>query len=206
MNIIVIPDRTSVSRSFNVKREHIIVGVVIAILVLPALIGGGAYWLAASLDRTVNPFVDPGYRQAMEQAVKDQRDGMQATREFMENHLDALGMRLGALQAQVSRINAVEQRLASAAGVDLEDFNFAAEPPVGGPADPSDGVNINQGDILDAIEEIERQLQQRELEFEAIGFFAIGPDQDGSPVAFGLAGRWRLDLVNLRHKDQPGFR
>jgi murein DD-endopeptidase MepM/ murein hydrolase activator NlpD len=200
VNIIVIPDRTSVSRSFNVKREHIIVGVVMAILVLPAVIGGGTYWLAASLDRTVNPFVDPGYRQAMEQAVEDQRAGMHATREFMENHLDALGMRLGALQAQVSRINAVEQRLASAAGVDLEDFNFAAEPPVGGPADPADSVDINQGDILDAIEEIERQLQQRELEFEAIGFLLSDQIRTGRqlPSGWPVDGGWISSIYGTR--------
>ena len=125
MNIILVPDSTRVSRSYKIRRQHIIVALVFAILLVPALIGGGTYWVSARIDRAINPFVDPAYRQAMERAVVEQRTEMQSTREFMENHLDALGIRLGGIQAQVSRIYAVEQRLASAAGVDLEDFNFS---------------------------------------------------------------------------------
>ena len=192
MNIILVPNSARASRSFNVRREHIILAVVLAILVVPVVVGGGTYWVSARLDRAVNPFVDPDYRQAIEQAVEDQRAGMHATREYMENHLDALGMRLGGLQAQVSRINAVEQRLANEAGVDLEDFNFSGEPPVGSPELPSRGVAVNQRDILDAIEEIERQLQQREIEFEALGFLLSDRLRAGRqlPSGWPVDGGW----------------
>jgi murein DD-endopeptidase MepM/ murein hydrolase activator NlpD len=192
VNIIVIPSRTGVSRSFTVRREHIIPAVVTAILILPAMIGAGTYWLGASLDRAVNPFVDPEYRHAMERAVDEQREGVVATRAYMENHLDALGIRLGGLQAQVSRITAVEQRLASAAGIDLEDFNFSSEPGVGGPSSPGEGTDISQRDILAAIDEIERQLRQRELEFEALGFLLSDQLRAGRqlPSGWPVEGGW----------------
>jgi murein DD-endopeptidase MepM/ murein hydrolase activator NlpD len=50
--------------------------------------------------------------------------------------LDAVAVRVGALQAEIMRINALGQRLVEMAGLDAEEFDFENPAPAGGPEGP----------------------------------------------------------------------
>ncbi len=50
----------------------------------------------------------------------------------LDERLEALALRLGTLQAEVMRLDAVGERLARRGGLDLDEFNFNAEPARGG--------------------------------------------------------------------------
>ena len=94
---------------------------------------------------------------------------MLKTRNYVRQHMDVLGRRVGSLQAQVSRINAVELRIAETAGISLEDFEFEQDPPVGG-AVSTETVDSEQVDIENAIVAIEKELALRESEIAAVDF------------------------------------
>ena len=116
---------------------------------------------------------------------------MSQTKEYVRQHLDVLGRRVGSLQAQVSRISAVEMRIAEAAGVDLDDFQFEQDPPVGG-ANPSEAVDSEQIDIENAIDAIETELARRESEIAAMDFLLSrrSLQSQQTPAGWPVRGGW----------------
>jgi murein DD-endopeptidase MepM/ murein hydrolase activator NlpD len=69
-----------------------------------------------------------------------------------QTHLNALARRMGQLQAEVLRLNALGQRLTRMAGIDPREFNFNAEPAMGGPERGIGGsVSIDVGTTLDRL-------------------------------------------------------
>lgn len=158
---------------------------------LPVLLGLLSYWIVASIDRSLNPFVDPEYRVAVESRVRDQEQQMNQTKEYVRQHMDVLGRRIGSLQAQVSRISAVEMRIAETSGIDLNDFQFDSEPPIGG-ANPSEVVDSEQIDIENAIDAIEKELSRRESEIAAMDFLLSrrSLESQQTPAGWPVKGGW----------------
>ncbi|HYM47666.1 MAG TPA: M23 family metallopeptidase, partial [Burkholderiaceae bacterium] len=58
---------------------------------------------------------------------------LRKTREESARHLNALALKMGSLQAQVLRLNALGSRLTRMAGLDGKEFSFDTLPGVGGP-------------------------------------------------------------------------
>jgi murein DD-endopeptidase MepM/ murein hydrolase activator NlpD len=169
LKIIFVKDSTAKNGALCFSGPKLILGGAFALIGLPIVLGLVSYWTVSSIDRSLNPFVDPEYRIAVEGRVNDQQMEIEKTRDYVRQHMDVLGRRIGSLQAQVSRINAVEMRLASATGIDLEDFQFDQDPPIGGP-DAESEVDSEQVDIENAIVAIENELALRESEVAAVDF------------------------------------
>lgn len=180
------------------------VGGITLVAVLPLLIGLSSYWLMSMIDRSLNPFVDPEYRIAVETRVNEQQEQMQKTREYVRQHMDALGRRVGSLQVQVSRIKAVEQRIAQVSGIDLADFEFDQEPPVGG-ANAAE-VDSEQIDIENAIDEIEHELSLRESEIAAVDFLLSRNtlESQQTPAGWPVEGGWVSSSFGSRMHPMTG--
>ena len=190
MKILVLRERTS--HGGLCLSGHKLIAVGVAVLVaLPIALGLTSYWVVASVDRALNPFTDPEYRIAVESRVNEQEEQIRKTREYVRKHLDVLGSRVGGLQAQVSRIEAVEQRISNAAGIDLADFQFDETPPIGGVsgADTSDSQQI---DLENAIDAIESQLSLRESQIAAMDFLLSKRDLKSkqTPAGWPVNGGW----------------
>ncbi len=173
-----------------VSGRKLLLGGAALFVALPIVLALSTYWVVASIDRAVNPFVDPEYRVAVETRVTEQEREMQKTRDYVRQHLDVLGSRIGSLQAQVSRINAVELRIAEVAGIDLNDFQFEEEPGVGG-ASVGDAVS-EQVDIENAILAIEKELSLRESEISAVDFLLSrnSLESQQTPAGWPVKGGW----------------
>ncbi len=168
MKIILVKDNTARNSAVCFAGHRLLLGGFAVLVALPILLGLTTYWVVSSIDRAVNPFVDPAYRIAVETRVADQEQEMRKTRDYVRKHLDVLGSKIGSLQAHVSRINAVERRIAEKSGINLEDFQFEQEPAVGG---ATLGKQVSeQIDIENAIMSIEKELSQRESEIAAVDF------------------------------------
>lgn len=83
--------------------------------------------LAKSLETEVDSSTD---RYA--ELVHQHRQNVAALKQASEDSLTALTARLGRLQAEVTRLNAVAGQVAEAAGLDPEEFQFDAPAAVGG--------------------------------------------------------------------------
>ncbi|MFT5135310.1 MAG: murein DD-endopeptidase MepM/ murein hydrolase activator NlpD [Arenicella sp.] len=167
MKVILVKDRAAKNGTLCFSGKRLLINGLLIFVALPIGLGLTSYWVVSSIDRSMNPFVDPEYRIAVEGRVNEQQNEILKTRDYVRQHMDVLGRRIGSLQAQVSRINAVEMRLADVSGIDLADFQFDQDPPIGGTEKDLDSEQI---DIENAIVAIGEELALRESELSAVDF------------------------------------
>jgi murein DD-endopeptidase MepM/ murein hydrolase activator NlpD len=80
-------------------------------------------------------------------------------RDNPQEHLNALAMQLGQIQARVVRLDALSERLAKLAGIKDKDFNLDKPAGQGGPMVHE--YNLSEKDIQEQIELLTRQLGER---------------------------------------------
>ena len=191
MKILLFKDNTTKNGVYCISGKRLLFIGLFALLVAPVSLGVSSYIVLAKLDRSLNPFIDQQYRVAVETRVEDQEREIVKTREYVRQHMDVLGRRIGSLQAQVSRINAVELRLADASGVNLSDYQFEQDPPIGGTSLVED-MDSEQIDIENAIVEIEQELSLRESELAAVDFLLSRSNLKSkqTPAGWPVKGGW----------------
>ncbi len=190
MKVILLKDNTGRNGALCLSGHKLLLSGVAVFVALPIVLGLASYWVVATIDRSLNPFVDPEYRIAVETRVNEQQQEMLKTRDYVRQHMDVLGSRIGSLQAQVSRINAVEMRIAESSGINLSDFQFEQDPPIGGAADKE--VDSEQIDIENAIVAIEKELSLRESEIAAVDFLLSrnSLESQQTPAGWPVKGGW----------------
>ncbi len=72
---------------------------------------------------------------SLERDIAKQKILINETRQSAESELDALAARLGRMQANVIRLNALGQRLVKVAKLDSKEFDFKNAPAYGGPSE-----------------------------------------------------------------------
>jgi septal ring factor EnvC (AmiA/AmiB activator) len=100
--------------------------------------------------------------------VQEQRAEVARVKASARDHLDALTLRVGQMQAQLLRLNALGERLVSQADIDDEEFNFDALPPVGGPQDVSGLASTELPDFLNMLDELTTGLDDREQKLSVL--------------------------------------
>lgn len=191
MKVILLKESTAKNGTMCFSGHKVLASGTLILVALPIALGLASYWIAANIDRSLNPFVDPEYRIAVESRVAEQEGEIHKTRDYVRKHMDALGRRIGSLQAQVSRINAIETRLAEVSGIDLEDYEFDQDPPIGG-GDTLADSDSEQIDIERAIVAIEQQLALRESEISAVDFLLSRKNLQSqqTPAGWPVAEGW----------------
>lgn len=101
----------------------------------------------------------------LENDISRQKTLIHEARLSAESELDALAARLGKMQANVIRLNALGQRLVKVAKLDSKEFNFKNAPSYGGPDEEEDVASI---DFENVIADLDRQLTSREAQLEVL--------------------------------------
>jgi murein DD-endopeptidase MepM/ murein hydrolase activator NlpD len=107
---------------------------------------------------------------ALENDISKQKRLIQEARLSAATELDALAARLGKMQANVIRLNALGQRLVKVAKLDAKEFNFKKAPSYGGPAESESVASIDFATInLDGvIANLNKQLASREEQLDVL--------------------------------------
>lgn len=84
---------------------------------------------------------------------------LQFMREDPQEHLNALAMQLGQIQARVVRLDALSERLAKLAGIKEKELNLGKPAGQGGPM--VHGRNLSEQDMQHQISELTQQLAER---------------------------------------------
>lgn len=129
MQIIVVPEGIRKGIPTCLTHRHLSLFVMVGLVLLPVIVGVLAYKLTNFYERQNGDPAVSAYRQELMQS----RTALRNTREEATRHLNALALKLGSLQAQVLRLNALGSRLTRMAGLDRREFNFDSLPGVGGP-------------------------------------------------------------------------
>lgn len=125
-------------------------------------------------------------------------------RQRTQAELDAMAQRLGQLQGEILRLNALGERLVEMARLDPEEFDFGRAPPMGGPAD-SDFTRTDAGDLIRDVDSLARLLGDRGRKLDLLGDLIMHRELDrtlsaGMPVRSG----WVSSLFGTRRDPVTG--
>ena len=102
---------------------------------------------------------------ALERDISKQKTLINEARQSAESELDALAARLGRMQADVIRLNALGQRLVKVAKLDAKEFNFKNAPSYGGPSEAEDVTSIEFDSL---VTHLDKQLASREEQLDVL--------------------------------------
>lgn len=145
--------------------------------------------------------------------VAEQRVELAQAKAQAEENTRALSQRVAQLQAHVTRLDAAGSRMTEIAGLDPEEFNFSAEPAVGGPEAASDPQHFDGDPVLGALEAFEQKLIERERQMHVLEDILMAGRQQrelkpsGLPVDNGYMSSvygWRADPFNGRRSLHTG--
>ena len=101
--------------------------------------------------------------------LDSQRNEIADTRQQTEDTLDALAIRIGQMNARVIRLDALGRRLTEMGDLEDGEFDFDAEPAIGGPEEePYAAGSAEVPELLAAMAELNSQLDDREVQLGAL--------------------------------------
>jgi murein DD-endopeptidase MepM/ murein hydrolase activator NlpD len=165
MNIIIVPDKGGSSRHASLSHRHILVMAFVGMILMPVLFGVITYRANTLLER-YNGSVDADLVLRQQKELRAQRTAIKEARVNAETHLNALAQRLGHLQAQIIRLNALGGRLTRMAGLDPREFDFSTQPAMGGPAEAS--TDFNGSMIMSSLKELDQQVSEKSEQLNAL--------------------------------------
>lgn len=163
MNIIIVSKKHGQTRTFS---SLVPVLVLLAGLSLFGGVGYLGYLWGESGDNTV---FDEDAVQTWQQSLAIQRLEVKNIRDFTDEQLQALTVRIGELQARLLRIDALGERLVKVAKLDEGEFDFSLPPAMGGPGVESiDEANYLPPNFVAIIDDLSSRIEDRELQLSVL--------------------------------------
>ena len=155
MQIILISDRLAKARSVTLSLHHL-VGTAFAALLILCAATAGLYWLTL---RYATEMRIPVLQQLVLSANEAETE---RNRSFVQQNLNAMAVKLGEMQAQLTRLDALGERLSSLAGFRPQEFRFSEAPGLGG-ASPTlmPPQNLSLADFSDKLSSLSRNVESR---------------------------------------------
>jgi murein DD-endopeptidase MepM/ murein hydrolase activator NlpD len=155
VQIIVIPDRLAKARTLNVSTRHLLASLFLALVLLVAGTAG-LYWLTFRFAADIKiPFVQ-------QLVLAAQQGEAERARQFVQQNLNAMAVKLGEMQAQLARLDALGDRLSALAGIRPQEFRFSETPGMGG-AQPTTmpAQNLTMTQFNEKVALLSRQMESR---------------------------------------------
>jgi len=135
MNVILVSNRLAKARNITLNGTHLLLGSVLFLMVFLAAVLAAQY----AIVRFQPGSISNELRSWLASAQNAEQIKQQA---YMRESLDTMAVRLGQMQAQLLRLDALGGRLAKLTGMKPQEFNFNQAPAQGGPYIP-----VNQQDV-----------------------------------------------------------
>ena len=103
-----------------------------------------------------------------QEQVREQQAQIEAARHTAQADLDALTLRIGQMQGEMLRLNALGERLVSVGALDSAEFDFDVMPPVGGPHEAGDGKPVAFNEFMSMLDELDQELADREQKLSVL--------------------------------------
>ncbi len=196
MHVILVPgNRSGGGQTASLNRRHLTAIFLVGILLLPAIMGSVAYRVSEMMDRQQGSPAVAAYREELWQS----RAALSQARAEAVRYLNALAQRLGSLQAQILRLNALGGRLTRMAGLDAREFNFDALPAMGGP-EKNAAVGVNSPDVVKNLEALARELDRSQARLVALESLLLDRKLNAAvtPSAWPVDGGWISSGFGIR--------
>jgi len=164
MKVIFVQGKHGLSRSISLGRLG---RTLLSMCLLGVPLGIGSY-IGYQLNDNNGIVLDHQTLVALQdKALAEQLDIAQ-TKAQAEQQLQALTLKMAALQARLVRLDALGERITSIAKLDKGEFDFAQLPALGGPAGDDSGTAYDSPDFIDAIEQLVGRIDDREQQLEIL--------------------------------------
>jgi len=132
--------------------------------------------------------------------LNEQKQELAQARNAAQNDLNALAVRLGQMQAQMLRVEALGQRLTVLAKLGKSEFDFNQAPAQGGPGGPVVGEPLSSLDFMQALNDMETQIDDRARQLEVIEQVLSSRklNSDVSPAGRPIANGWLSSYFGKR--------
>ena len=155
MQIILIPHRMARARTLNVSALHLAAVALLGLAMLCAATAG-LYWV------TIRNAADLRIPVLQKLVVAAQEAESERARAFLQQNLNAMAVKLGEMQAQLTRLDALGERLSSLAGIRPQEFRFAEAPGLGGAAPTlMPPQNLSLAEFSDKLASVSRHVENR---------------------------------------------
>lgn len=164
MNIILVPgSRHGKGNNISLSTRQTVLLALVLFVFLPGLIGVVSFKLQEFFSEQTDEVAQINIQK---RELAAHRAAIHEARRETVTHLNALAQRMGQMQAQVLRLNALGSRLTRMAGLDPREFNFSAEPAMGGPE--KTGATANSPALMATLERLATDLDRQQERLAAL--------------------------------------
>lgn len=154
MNIIFVSNRLAKARTVCVGRCQSGLLLVAGLLLFTGLSAVFGYLILFKFGGLQAPLVQ-------KLVLSSQQSNVEKNHEATQQRLSAMAIKVGEMQAQVMRLEALGERVAKVAGIKKEDINFDQKPGRGGPLLPGQSVAMSMGDFQEELTKLSRAVDDR---------------------------------------------
>lgn len=166
MNIILVPRRQKAPLSFDLSRRRTLLalaGITFGAAAVCAILGAVlAIYLASPTDAAMAKL------KHLRSQLQTQSSQLTAVQSDAQRQVNALALKLGNLQAQSMRINALGERLTKLGKLDDGEFDFDRDPAVGGPEEDSSNAYLLPGSLSVGIRSLEERFDHQQQQLQVL--------------------------------------
>jgi len=146
------------------------------------------------LGRQTAP-ADPELMQALQvlqQQVRSQQSAVDRLAADNRQDVNALAVRVAELQAASTRLDALGERLAQMGQLSLDEFDFSAPAPVGGPEEYEAIGSTGEDQLSGAIDALSNKLRRQASQLDALQFLMVNRqlENDLTPAGWPVRKGW----------------
>lgn len=155
MHIILVSNRLATAKSISLDTRHLLLGVALLAAAVVGLSSSMFYLVFRHAADIRLPLVQQLLLSAQEQQTQNAKD-------FMRENLNAMAVRLGQMQAQLVRLDALGERLSTLAGVKPQEFRMSELPGRGGALPTSvPAQDLSMNELTWQLDALSRHMENR---------------------------------------------
>ena len=155
MHIILVSNRLATAKSISLGTRHLLLGMALLTAAIVALSSSMFYLVFRHAAEIKLPLVQTLLLSGQEQQAQN-------AKEFMRENLNAMAVRLGQMQAQLIRLDALGERLSALAGIKPQEFRMSEPPGLGGALPASIPVqDLSLDELTAQLDALSKRMENR---------------------------------------------
>lgn len=162
MHIILVSNRLATAKSISLGKRHLLLGMALLTAVVVGLSSSMFYLVFRHAVEIKLPLVQELLLSAQERQTRNDHAQARNAKEFMRENLNAMAVRLGQMQAQLMRLDALGERLSALAGIKPQEFRMNALPGLGGALPTSiPAQDLSMDELSGQLDALSKHMENR---------------------------------------------
>ncbi|MES9993076.1 MAG: M23 family metallopeptidase [Candidatus Thiodiazotropha sp.] len=176
---------------------------------LVALVGLGLVWFGYQMGVNDTEFPEHQLVTSLKQTFAQERQYLEDAKTDTQGGIDALAIRLGQLQSQLLRLDALGERLVNIGGLDKGEFSFDAPPALGGP-EAMHNISGQSAlpELLQEMAQLEQLIEHRDQQLALVEDLIMNSNLEESvhPTGRPVKKGWISSYYGMRNDPFTGKR